>query len=52
MRRVSSPTSAFVGTLIAGRAEVTISARVVDETGEAVAGARVELRTPMAETCP
>jgi hypothetical protein len=49
MKRAPSPTSALFGILLVAwvaHAEAVISARVVDETGEAVAGARVELRTP------
>lgn len=49
MKRAPSRTSALFGILLVvwvAHAEVAVSARVVDETGEAVAGARVELRTP------
>ncbi|HEV3334728.1 MAG TPA: carboxypeptidase regulatory-like domain-containing protein [Bryobacteraceae bacterium] len=49
MNRAPSRTGAFVGFLLlasVAHAQVSVSARVLDETGEAVAGARVELRTP------
>ena len=47
MNRAPSRTGVFAGFLLlasVAHAQVSVSGRVVDETGEAVAGARVELR--------